>query len=135
MLNSIAELIEVRPQNDRGAASMRWASSWASRSPAIDRPIDHHPLLELARPFHEDHGDAAGGAAGHGAQHARIDHGGGKALALQLELLLIDAAGDVGGQHQQQVDLALVGAGTRNVPGRAPGQHRERTQSLPARSP
>ncbi len=44
-------------------------------------------------------------AGGDGFQHALVGDRGGVAFALQLELGLIDAARDVGRQHQQQVDL------------------------------
>ncbi len=43
-------------------------------------------------------------AGADGLEHALVGDRGGVALALELELGLVDAARHVGGEHQQQVD-------------------------------
>ncbi len=72
---------------------------------ADHRPIGDHLLLLRPRPFDEADGDRAELAGGDGVQHARIGDGGGIALALQLELVVIDAARHIRREHQRDIDL------------------------------
>src|SRR6266849_2231150 len=79
---SIAALIEVRPRNERGAASLV----------AHHRPVDDDVLVGRPRPFDKGHRDPVVPAADNRAQHARIGDRRGIPLALQVEFSLVDAA-------------------------------------------
>ena len=95
--------------------------------PALDQaPADDHALLVVVRPFDEAERDAAAAALGHGLDDAGIGDRGCIAFALQLELLGIDAAGDVGREHEQQVDLVVVGS--RGPDGETDRQEHERNR-------
>jgi hypothetical protein len=69
------------------------------------RPIGDHQLLAGAGPFDEAYRDGAVGPAADRGEDARIGQGRGIALALQLELALVDAARHVGGEDEQQVRI------------------------------
>ena len=117
---SMPPLIEVRSANERGA-STSWSPNWrAARGPSITvqsittfcAPTpDHSTKLER---------DLAVRAGADGVEHPRVGDRGGVALALQLELLMVDAARDVGGEHQQQIDrLRARAAPAERAPARA----------------
>ena len=105
----MAALMEVRPMKARGAWRTRPATPSASAAlptgvhstTTACSVLEAHSTKQSAmRPF---------GPPGHGPHDARVGDGGGIALALQPELLLVDAARDVGRQHQQQIDLIVLG--------------------------
>ena len=85
-------LIEVRPANDRGL-STNWSANCLARGGVANLgPVDHHVLGTDARPLDKCQSDAAIAAGPDGIEDARIGNGGGVAVALQLELCVVDAA-------------------------------------------
>jgi hypothetical protein len=103
---------EIERSADRGTTDegawrvvQRGGESGGALAVTDHRPVDHHLLLIRTRPFDEADGDRAIFAGGDGLQHARIGHGRGIAVALQLELVVIDAARHVGGQNQRQINV------------------------------
>ncbi len=102
---SIAPLIEVRSANERGASRSRSPKPLAVSASPISVQSITTCLRANAGPFDECHADAAGAAGADGVEHARIGDRRGIALALQLEFRGIDAARNVGGQHQQEIDI------------------------------
>ena len=74
-----------------------------------------------ARPFDESQADAAEMPGFDGVENARIGNGRRIALALQLELRRVDAARDIRGQDQKQIDI--VGGERRRGQQRAGGEH------------
>ena len=83
---------------------------------ADDRPVDDQLERACARPFDEADRDLAVRAGPDRLDHARIGQCRRVALALQLEFPRVDAARDVGGEHQQEIHV-LVGAGRRGKDG------------------
>ena len=79
-----------------------------------DGPVGDDAVSVQARPFHIHHGNPAKGTGTDGPQDMRVGDGRDKAFALQARFVLVDAAGNVHGQHQFQVDvLGLLGLGRR----------------------
>ena len=68
-------------------------------------PVDDDLLRADAGPFDEIERDLAVHAGADGVEHLRVRDRRGVAFALQHELLVVDAARDVGRQHQQEIDL------------------------------
>jgi hypothetical protein len=112
---------------DKGARRVEQQRREGRRALAVADhcPIGDHLLLLRARPFDEADGDRAILPRGDGAQHARIGDRGGIALALQLELVVVDAARHVGGQDQRHVHLLGAGRGRGAENGGGQGQKRE----------
>ena len=118
---------EVDAAADRGAVGERARrfqqlvaelARRALRPPITVQSITTFCALD-ARPFDEADGDAPVAARADRVEHARVGDRGGIALALQLEFRLVDAARDVGGEHQQQIDRlggARDGCGDRPAP-------------------
>ncbi len=98
-------LIEVRSANERGNSS-ELVAEFAGGGGAVDHgPVDHQLLRAEARPLDEAERDALVRAGLDRVDHARVGDRRRIAFALQLEFRVIDAARDVGGEHQQEVDL------------------------------
>ena len=81
---------------------------------ADDGPVDDEFLRDGTRPFDEAHRNAPGRARADGIEHLGVGDRRGVAVALQLEFSGIDAARDIRGKHEQQIDLLRLG--------RLPGQ-------------
>ena len=69
------------------------------------RPVGDDHLLACPGPFDKAHRDHAGGAAADRREDPRIGQRRGVALALQLELALVDAARHVGGEDEQEIGV------------------------------
>jgi len=67
-------------------------------------------LLQDAGPFDERSSDAPSWAAAKGLNHSRVGESRRVSRTLQLEFWLIHAAGNVSGQHKEEID-AVGGAG------------------------
>ena len=108
---------EVDPGADRCAVSER---AWCLHDAipeltcrlivADHRPIDYDLLLQNTGPFDERSGDAPSWAAAKGLNHSRVGESRRVSRTLQLEFWLIHAAGNVSGQHKEEID-ALGGVG------------------------
>ena len=98
---------------------MSWSPNFrAASAPSITRPVDQDLLGADAGPFHKGDRDAPVAAGGDGLEHPPVGDRRGIAFALQLELVLVDAARHVGCEHQQQIDR-LGGARSRRRGDRA----------------
>src|SRR2546430_2217534 len=81
-------------------------TSLARRAGSVDQaPVDHQLLRAEARPLDEAHRDALMRARLDGVDHMRIRDCRSVAFTLQQEFRMINAARDVRGQHEQEVDL------------------------------
>ena len=87
---------------------------------ADQRPVDDRLLLGFARPFDEGDGDGAMRARADRLQQARADDRCGIAAPLQAEFLIIDAARDVGREHQRDVDRFRRSRGLQEEEGAEP---------------
>ena len=109
---------EVDPGADRCVASSERARCLHDAIPELTcrvivadhRPIDYDLLLQDAGPFDERSGDAPSWAAAKGLNHSRVGESRRVSRTLQLEFWLIHAAGNVSGQHKEEID-AVGGAG------------------------
>ncbi len=101
---SIAAPIAVRPRNERGAALIAAAKARASAGIADHRPVDHHPLFAVAGPFDVSERNRAVRPGRDcieellALDRVRI------AAPLERELVVVDAAGDIRGEHDRGVD-------------------------------
>jgi hypothetical protein len=68
------------------------------------RPVDHHPLLAIARPLDVSKRDRAVGAGRDGIEELLALDRVPIAAPLKRELLVVDAAGNVRGKHDRGVD-------------------------------
>ena len=102
--NSMPPLIEVRSANDRGSSS-NWSPKRRARRRAVDQgPIDHDLLRAEAGPFDEANRNPLVRTGTDRFEHLRVGDCRRIALSLQQEFRMIDAARNIGGEHQQQVD-------------------------------
>ena len=69
-------------------------------------PADQGAHLMRAGELDIQDGDRRLLPAGDGGEHAGIGQGGGIALFYQVVFLAVDAARDIGQQHQSEVDVA-----------------------------
>ena len=72
---------------------------------ADERPIDDEALRRGAGPLDEAYRDASGRAGADRIEHLRIRHGRRIAFALQLKFRSVDAAGNVGREHEQEIGV------------------------------
>ena len=80
-------------------------AQFARRRRAVDRgPVDHDLLRPESRPFDEADRDLSMRPGLDGIEHLRIGDRRRIAVALQQELGMIDAARDVGCEHEQKID-------------------------------
>ena len=112
---------ELDAAADRGAVGERagqfqqLVAEFARRCRAVDHgPVDHELLRAETRPFDKADRNALMRAGADRVEHLRIGDRRGITLALQQEFRMIDAARDIGGQDEQQVDL-LGGERRRDI--------------------
>ena len=108
----MAALIEVRSANERGISASLSPKLRPRRLVLDDGPVDDDALRGRARPFDEADRDLPAAAGLDGVEDALVAQGCRIAVTLELEFWAVDAARDVGGQHQQEIDL-FGGAGMR----------------------
>ena len=101
---SIAAPIAVRPRNERGAARHRGREGAGFRGVADHRPVDHHPLFAIAGPFDVSKRDRAMRPGRDGVEELLALDRVRITAPLERELVIVDAAGDVRGQHDRGVD-------------------------------
>ena len=99
--------MEVLRAIDMGASSSRSAKAAIDCS-VEQRPIDQELLHPGVGPFIVGDGDAAVGSTQDRLDDHRIAERHYVALALQLGLVGIDAAGDVDAERQREIDVLLV---------------------------
>ena len=87
-----------------GAAAMTVGHGAGAVGVADDGPVHHGLDLVGAGELDVGDGDGADGAVVDGGEDARVLEGGGVALFLQLELAVVDAAGDVADEDEGEVD-------------------------------
>ena len=109
----MAPLIEVRRAIEIGAAARRLAKAVDRRLRVEQGPLDQGALHPGVRPFVVGDGDTAVGAAQDRLDDHRVAEGLDVTLALQLGLVGVDAARDVDGHGQRQVDLLPLLCGGR----------------------
>src|SRR5262249_51767118 len=80
------------------------AERLGSRLAVDHRPVDYNFLVSKTRPLQKQHTDTALPSGPYGFEDAGISERGGVTFALKLEFLAIDAARDIGRQHQKKID-------------------------------
>src|SRR5258708_1278243 len=109
MGKGVARVVDGRAERGE-AGEGAWRREEYAGNPARRLVVaDHHPIgddfLRLgARPFDEGDGDRAVRTGLDRLDDARVGHRRGVALALQAKLVLIDAARDVGGENELEID-------------------------------
>ena len=94
----------MRPTKDRGARHERGGEFARVGRVVNHRPVDHRLLLGFASPFDKADGDGAVRSGADRIDDARIGDRRRVAVALQRELVVVDAARDVGRQDQGDID-------------------------------